>query len=73
MISRRRYRRKLQTLDCCGLSSPIRPSSRRPGGSGRPGRARGPPQWAEVHEGHLGQFTGPVMRSRGGGGTTGPS
>ena len=57
MISRRRYRRMLQMLGCCGLSP----------------HARGPPQWAEVHEGHPGQFTRPAIRSRVGGGATGPA
>ena len=36
MINRRRYRRMLQALHCCGLSP----------------YARGPPQWAEVHHVH---------------------
>ena len=36
MIGRRRYRRMLQALHCCGLSP----------------YARGPPQWAEVHHVH---------------------
>jgi hypothetical protein len=57
MISKRRYRRMLPALDCRGL----------------PPHARGPPQWAGAHEGHSGQFTRPVIRSRAGGGTTGPS
>jgi hypothetical protein len=56
MISRRRCRRMLQTLDCRGLSPP----------------ARAPPQWAGVHDVHPGQFTGPALRSRAGGGAAGP-
>jgi hypothetical protein len=48
MISKRRYRRMLPALDCRGL----------------PPHARGPPQWAGAHEGHSGQFTRPVIRSR---------
>jgi hypothetical protein len=57
MISRRRYRRMLQTLDCCGLSP----------------HARGPPQLIKVHEGHPGQFIRPAIRRRAGGGATGPA
>ena len=57
MIGRRRYRRMLQALHCCGLSP----------------HARGPPQWAEVHHVHPGQFSRPAIRSRAGGGTTGPA
>jgi hypothetical protein len=40
MISRRRYGRMLQTLDCRGLSP----------------HARGPPQWAGVHDSHPGSI-----------------
>jgi hypothetical protein len=57
MIGRPRYRGMLQALDCCGLSP----------------HARGPPQWAEVHDVHPGQFSRPAIRSRAGGGTTGPA
>lgn len=73
MIGRRRYRRMLQTSASRGLSPPIRPSSRLPRGSNRPGRARGPPRSAEIREGHPGQLMGPVIRRRAGGGATGPA
>jgi hypothetical protein len=69
MISRRRYRRMLQTSACCGLSPPICPSR----GSNSPGSARGPPLPAEIDEDYPGQFMRPVIRSQASGGATGPA
>ena len=73
MISRRRYRRMLQTSACCGLSPPICPSSGPSRGSNSPGSARGPPRPAEIDEGYPGQFMRPVIRSQASGGATGPA
>ena len=63
MISRRRYRRMPHASDCCGLSPRRKEKA----------HARGPPQAAEVHEDHSGQFMRPMIRSRAGGGATGLS